>query len=141
MVTRAATRSSIRATLDQLKEWLAAGHTLKLSEADTKAGLIDKYLAALGYREFLDIQREYPVKGTQERIDYLLRDGGLPILAIEAKALQQDLAPKAAASSSSSLWTASSSSSSISLTTPRTRNSMPSSISCGCSHVKAWPPP
>lgn len=96
VATREAAKSSIRAILDQLKQWLAANSS-KLSEADTKAGLIDKYLAALGYREFLDIQREYLVKGTQERIDYVLKDGSQAILAIEAKALHQELNHKAAA--------------------------------------------
>lgn len=97
MTSREAAKSSIRASLDQLKQWFANGRTLKLSEADTKAALIDKYLAALGYREILDIQREYQVKGTQERIDYVLKDKDQLILAIEAKAMGHELNYKAAA--------------------------------------------
>jgi hypothetical protein len=96
VATREGAKSSVRALLDDLKEWLTH-NTPRLSEADTKAGLIDKYIAALGYREFLDIQREYPVKGTQERIDYVLKDKGRPILAVELWPLQHDLSNSKAA--------------------------------------------
>jgi hypothetical protein len=67
-----------------------------LSEQDTRAYFIDKYLEALGYTEFGDIQHGSSVEsGTFP--DYVLRVNGQPAIAIEAKKLGSPLGPKDAA--------------------------------------------
>lgn len=88
--------ATVRGTLDQLKQ-LVSGSKPRLSESDTKANFIEKYIEALGYRGLDAVTREYYVKNSQEFIDYVLRANGKPILAIEAKPLQHDLTDKAAA--------------------------------------------
>jgi predicted type IV restriction endonuclease len=89
--------ASIRATLDQLKQLVSGQKPPKLSESDTKANFIDKYIEALGYHGLADVTREYYVKNSQEFVDYVLRANDEPILAVEAKPLQADLTDKAAA--------------------------------------------
>src|SRR5579872_4950100 len=88
---------SIRATLDQLKQVVSGQKPLRLSESDTKANFIEKYIEALGYQGLSEVTREYYVKNSQEFIDYVLRANGEPILAVEAKSLQTELTDKAAA--------------------------------------------
>jgi len=97
MASKEHAAASIRAALDQLKQLVSAPKPPKLSESDTKANFIEKYIEALGYRGLVDITREYYVKNSQEFIDYVLKANGEPILAIEAKPLQQDLTDKAGA--------------------------------------------
>lgn len=97
MTSKEHAATSIRATLDQLKQLVSGPRAPKLSESDTKANFIEKYIESLGYRGLADITREYYVKNSQEFIDYVLRADGEPILAVEAKALQNDLTDKAAA--------------------------------------------
>lgn len=97
MTAKDAARTSIKSTLDQLKQLLSNAKPPKLSESDTKANFIDKYIDALGYKGLAEITREYYVKNSQEFIDYVLRSGDKPLLAIEAKALQIELTDKAAA--------------------------------------------
>lgn len=87
----------IRQTLTQVKQFLAQEVPTKLSEADTKANFIERYIRALGYEGLEDVVREYYVKNSQEFIDYVLRLNSKPALAIEAKALQLDLTDKHAA--------------------------------------------
>jgi hypothetical protein len=66
-----------------------------LSEYDTRAEFIDKYLDALGYTEFGDVQRGGSVdSGTFP--DYVLRVNGKPAIAIEAKKLGTPLGSKEA---------------------------------------------
>jgi hypothetical protein len=88
---------TIRQTLTKVKQFLAQEKPPKLSEADTKAVFIERYIAALGYEGLEDVVREYYVKNSQEFIDYVLRANGEPVLAIEAKPLQADLTDKHAA--------------------------------------------
>jgi hypothetical protein len=71
-----------------------AGRTPRLSEADTKANFIDRYVGALGYDGLEDVVREYYVKNSQEFIDYVLRARGQAVLAIEAKSLSTELTDK-----------------------------------------------
>jgi predicted type IV restriction endonuclease len=97
MATREQASTSIRDTLDHLKQIVSGPKPPKLSESDTKANFIEKYIEALGYRGLPDITREYYVKNSQEFIDYVLRANGEPILALEAKALQVELTDKAGA--------------------------------------------
>jgi predicted type IV restriction endonuclease len=94
---REAAAYEIRTTLTQLKQFLAQEVPPKLSEADTKAVFIDRYVAALGYEGLQDIVREFYVKNSQEFIDYVLRVDGKPSLAVEAKPVQTDLTDKHAA--------------------------------------------
>jgi hypothetical protein len=88
---------TIRQTLTKVKRFLAQETPHRLSEADTKAEFIEKYIAALGYEGLTDVVREYYVKNSQEFIDYALRINGEPVLAIEAKPLQTELTDKHAA--------------------------------------------
>jgi hypothetical protein len=89
--------ATIRKSLRQVKQFLAQEAPPRLSEADTKANFIEKYIAALGYEGLEDVVREYYVKNSQEFIDDVLRVAGRPALAIEAKPLQTDLTDKHAA--------------------------------------------
>jgi hypothetical protein len=66
-----------------------------LSEYDTRAEFIDKYLEALGYTELGDIQRGSPVDSGNFP-DYVLRVNGQSAIAIEAKKLGAPLAAKEA---------------------------------------------
>src|SRR5215217_7464386 len=88
---------TVRQTLTKVKQFLAQEKPPKLSEADTKAVFIERYIGALGYEGLEDVVREYYVKNSQEFIDYVLRTDGEPVLAIEAKPLQTDLTDKHAA--------------------------------------------
>jgi hypothetical protein len=62
--------------------------SLNLSEADTRAYLVDPVLIILGYRAPSDIRREVPVAATKEFLDYELRAGGQAHAIVEAKALR-----------------------------------------------------
>jgi predicted type IV restriction endonuclease len=66
-----------------------------LSEYDTRAEFIDRYLEALGYTEFGDIQRGSPVD-SGNLPDYVLRVNGKAAIAIEAKKLGAPLGAKEA---------------------------------------------
>ena len=66
-----------------------------LSEYDTRAEFIDRYLEALGYTELGDIQRGSPVESGNFP-DYVLRVNGQSAIAIEAKKLGAPLGPKEA---------------------------------------------
>jgi hypothetical protein len=87
----------LRETLGKLKLFLTQEGTPKLSEADTKAEFVERYVHALGFAGLEEIVREYYVKNSQEFIDYVLRVNGTPVLAIEAKPVQTDLTDKHAA--------------------------------------------
>lgn len=78
-------------------EKLAQAATLgsSLSEYDTRAEFIDKYLEALGYTELGDVQRGSPVESGNFP-DYVLRINGKAAIAIEAKKLGAQLGPKEA---------------------------------------------
>jgi len=58
-----------------------------LSEAMTKHNFINKYIDCLGYRGLSDLELEHPVKDTGRFIDYVLKIGGQPVFAVEAKPL------------------------------------------------------
>jgi hypothetical protein len=80
-------------TVEKLKEAAKLGGML--SEYDTRAEFIDKYLEALGYTELGDIQRGAPVDAGNFP-DYVLRVNGKPAIAIEAKKLGTPLGAKEA---------------------------------------------
>jgi hypothetical protein len=92
-----AAKNAIHEVLTSLKQFLAQETPPKLSEADTKVHFIDPVITALGWVGIASVAREYYVKNSQEFIDYVMRDGGKLLLAIEAKALQVHLTEKAAA--------------------------------------------
>lgn len=71
----------------QAREFLS----LNLSEADTRAYLVDPLLLLLGYRGPGEIRREVPVTATKEFLDYELLVGGQPQAIVEAKALRHSI--------------------------------------------------
>lgn len=77
----------------QLQEYL----DLNLSEADTRAYLIDPVLHALGYIGVGDIRREVTVPATKEFLDYELYADGKAQAIVEAKALRHQITDQAAA--------------------------------------------
>jgi Type I restriction enzyme R protein N terminus (HSDR_N) len=80
-------------TAEKLKPAAKLGGSL--SEYDTRAEFIDKYLEALGYTELGDIQRGSPVDSGNFP-DYVLRVNGKAAIAIEAKKLGTPLGAKEA---------------------------------------------
>ncbi len=93
----------VKSVLTQLKTYLAQENPRKLSEADTKANFIEPIVDALGWSGIGTVTREYYVRNSQEFIDYVMfarqppDDRQTPILAIEAKALLNQLTEKHAA--------------------------------------------
>ena len=84
-------------TTERLKKQLAIGPSSNtLSEYDTRAVFIDKYLEGLGYTEIDDVHRGSPVESGNFP-DYVLRVNGKAAIAIEAKKLGAPLGPKEAA--------------------------------------------
>ena len=81
-------------TAEKLRK--VAGLSGSLSEYDTRAEFIDRYLEALGYTELGDIQRGSPVESGNFP-DYVLRVNGSPRIAIEAKRQGAPLGSKEAA--------------------------------------------
>ncbi len=98
-----AAREAILQTLTRLRTFLAQESVPRLSEADTKANFIEPLIAALGWSGIGVVTREYYVRNSQEFIDYAMASPSasgakpVPLLAIEAKALQSDLTEKNAA--------------------------------------------
>ena len=70
----------------QIQEYSA----LSLSEADTRAYLIDPMLRILGYDGINDLRREVTVPATKEAVDYELMVDGQPHVIVEAKALRNN---------------------------------------------------
>ena len=87
----------LTATLNNLRARAVSPEAEAISEADTRAVFIEPLLHALGYEGLGDIQREYTVKASGERIDYVLKINGRPTLAVEAKSLLTELVDKHAA--------------------------------------------
>jgi predicted type IV restriction endonuclease len=83
-------------TSERLRKLLEEGSGNSLSEYDTRAVFIDRYLEALGYTEIEDIQRGSPVESGNFP-DYVLRVNKNPVIAIEAKKLGAPIASKEAA--------------------------------------------
>jgi len=70
---------------------------LSLSEADTRAYLVDPVLRILGYETVGDLRREVSVPATKESLDYALLVDGKPHVIVEAKPVQQGVADQHAA--------------------------------------------
>jgi hypothetical protein len=69
----------------------------RLSEADTRAYLVDPILRLLGYETVSDIRREVAVPATKEFLDYQLSVDGKPEIIVEAKALRHSITDQHAA--------------------------------------------
>ena len=95
MPSKAQAAVEVRAVLDSVRQEIASGN--KLSEADTRANFIDPILRAVGYIGIADIEREVYAKDTKEFLDYVLKIGGQPRIAVEAKALGKMLTDSDAA--------------------------------------------
>jgi hypothetical protein len=90
-------KAAIRQTLDEVKALLAQEAPPRLSEADTKAYLVEPIIKALGWEGMGTVAREYYVRNSQEFIDYVLKGPNGVVMAIETKSLQADLSDKHAA--------------------------------------------
>lgn len=90
-------KETVRETLNEAKAYLAKPDSPKLSEADTKIHFVEPIIAALDWKGFGVVTREYFVKSSHEYIDYIMSSGGQHVLAIEAKPLQSPLVEKNAA--------------------------------------------
>lgn len=90
-------KDAIRQTLGEVKAFLAQEAPPRLSEADTKAHFVEPLILALGWQGIGTVTREYYVRNSQEFIDYVLKGTSGPLVAIETKAVQVELADKHAA--------------------------------------------
>jgi predicted type IV restriction endonuclease len=81
--------------VERLKDYRPAPKSA-LSEYDTRANFIDRYIEALGYTEIEDVQRGSPVESGNFP-DYVLLVGGNKVIAIEAKRLGTSIGPREAA--------------------------------------------
>jgi hypothetical protein len=78
---------SLRNCLQELAAVWATPEGRSLSEPMTRKLFIDRYIECLGYRGMADLEVEHPVKNTGRFIDYVLKIGGQPVFAVEAKPL------------------------------------------------------
>jgi hypothetical protein len=65
--------------------------SLNLSQADTRAYLVDPVLRVLGYVGVGDIRREVPIPATKEFLDYELWVVGRSLSLVEAKAVRRPI--------------------------------------------------
>ncbi|MCH7699760.1 MAG: type I restriction enzyme HsdR N-terminal domain-containing protein [Chloroflexi bacterium] len=83
--------------LRALSDKAASPNAENISEAATRSQFVEPLLAALGFEGLVDIDWEYHIKASNERIDYVLKINGKPAVAVEAKSLGTDLVDKHAA--------------------------------------------
>lgn len=85
--------SALRATLQDLRQWIAKAGKRALNEQDTKAALIEPVLRALGWDtgDVDEVAREYRAKRHDKPVDYGLLLRREPRLFIEAKPLRENL--------------------------------------------------
>ena len=83
---------AIRATLDEVKAFLAQEAPPRLSKADTKAYFVEPVLRALAWEGLGVVTREYYVPNSQQFIDYVLRGPSGLLMTIETKRTQEDAA-------------------------------------------------
>jgi hypothetical protein len=84
------------ATTEKLKEFLASSSVKQITEEATRALFIDRYLQALGYTDFDDIDYGVQVE-SKDFADYVLSSGGEAAMVVEAKRLGADLGAQQAA--------------------------------------------
>jgi len=92
-----ASRDRIATALGTLREKAVHPEIEHVTEAATKALLVEPLLHAMGFEGLDDIEWEHHVKASGEHIDYVLRVAGDPVIAVEAKSFGTDLADKHAA--------------------------------------------
>ena len=80
-------RQQLRDCVEELRAMWGTPDGQALGEAMTKHHFINKYIECLGYRGLADLELEHPVKNTGKFIDYVLKIGGQPVFAVEAKPL------------------------------------------------------
>jgi len=80
-------KTRLRTVLTELAAVWAAPEGKSLSEAMTKFNFINKYIDLLGYEGMADLELEHPIKNSGRFIDYVLKVGGEPVIAVEAKPL------------------------------------------------------
>ena len=89
-------RQRVNSEIERVLSGLAAAkdRSDRLSEADTKAAFIDPILGALGWdlRDVFSVSREYRHQTQDNPVDYALFVSGSPVLFVEAKSLNKDLA-------------------------------------------------
>lgn len=90
-------RDRLAATLEILREKAASPNAEGISEAGTRSVFVDALLQGMGFEGLSDIEWEYFVKASNERIDYVLKIDGRPTVAVEAKSLGTELIDKHAA--------------------------------------------
>jgi hypothetical protein len=84
------------ATTEKLKELLANSVGKQITEDATRALLVNRYLQALGYADFDDIEFGVQVE-SKDFADYVLRAGGKSVMVVEAKRLGLTLGSQHAA--------------------------------------------
>lgn len=87
-------RDQIKSTWLMLRERAKKSLNLRTSEADTRAKFVDPLVAALGWDEYEDIERERMIPHSGERVDYVLKIDGIDTVFIEAKPLGSPLTEK-----------------------------------------------
>jgi len=92
-----ASRDRVAAALGTLRKKVSHPEIEHVTEAATKALLVEPLLHAMGFEGLDDIEWEHHVKASGEHIDYVLRVAGNPTIAVEAKSFGTDLADKHAA--------------------------------------------
>jgi Type I restriction enzyme R protein N terminus (HSDR_N) len=97
LTTRTEAASEVRKVLQSVKDRLAQPGGAKVNEATTRAHFISPLLGALGYRSIEDILFEVYLPDGKTFLDYRLVVGGKPLVSVEAKALEVNLAEKDAA--------------------------------------------
>ncbi|MEX1252721.1 MAG: hypothetical protein WEE64_00120 [Dehalococcoidia bacterium] len=90
-------REGLTATLSILRQTAASSNVEGISEAATRSVFVEPILRAMGFDGLEDIAWEYHVKASNEHIDYVLKVGGRPAVAVEAKSFGTHLADKHAA--------------------------------------------
>lgn len=86
-LSREQAKAQLSACLGELATVWTTPEGKSLSEAMTRFHFIDRYIDCLGYQGITDLELEHPVKNTGKFIDYVLKVGGEPVLAVEAKAI------------------------------------------------------
>lgn len=86
---------TIEQVVEQVRSKIVRSRGTNINEQNTKAGLIDPILRALGWdvEDWEEVQREFKVHSGDNPVDYALmdRERMLPLLFIEAKALGENL--------------------------------------------------
>ncbi len=85
--------SAVGDVLPEIRELIARYEGMGITEAETRASLINPMLNALGWRvgDLEQVRQEYRFQPSDNPVDYALMEGGKPSLFVEAKALGKNL--------------------------------------------------